>query len=384
MSNNHHRHSSKDEQLLHQHTDPKDVALLSPVAPAPAAPVQSPPASDSTTTDNPKPPRFSSSTLRLNSKQLFLPSPLILRSQPTRDVTKRSSSIDKGGLFVDVFNQKDGKDKIIKMIQYTGRVILWIDAEKYLRKILIPQGTTTKDGKNSRAQLTRLAVLYLLAVKWARAIVPQFSMFRKIMRFGNWMEPIHHFLHVPWASRKLLAGALLSRHTLDAALELYNAAFDDIYLFCKFGLFKDRPALGPWADMHANYSWLAAIFLAMYSEYRNLWTQQSQFTKISEEQELYASSEDDDSPGEADEKMREKQEIVKYQLAVEKFKIVQKRKISVLNFVKLMCDFVFCTIEVLEMHHVNPIIPTGTGLVSGTIGYYKVYHKLHQARVYSK
>lgn len=68
---------------------------------------------------------------------------------------------------------------------------------------------------------------------------PQLSMFRKIMRMGNWMEPLHLLLHsVPvriLRSRNIKAN-ILTHDVLDAVIELYNAIFDDIYLFFKLGL----------------------------------------------------------------------------------------------------------------------------------------------------
>ncbi|VVT58018.1 uncharacterized protein SAPINGB_P005996 [Magnusiomyces paraingens] len=304
---------------------------------------------------------------------IFLPSPLLLPGPAPSRVAKAARATDTMDLFVHVFNTKDGKDKIIKIIQYTFRVVLWADATKLLHKTLL--GSTSSKTTSRKLRLTKAAVLYLLAIKWARTMVPQLSMFRKIMRMGNWMEPLHLLLHsVPvriLRSRNIKAN-ILTHDVLDAVIELYNAIFDDIYLFFKLGLvLKDRPKLGHKADLHANYAWLAAIALAFFGEHSNLWSQARRHTRIAAEQALYQDAET----------LTPVQTQVVSDLALEQYKVAQKRKISLLNSTKLTCDLVFCIIDIFEAN-THPLIATGTGLTSALIGYYKIYHKLLQARLY--
>lgn len=344
----------------------------------------------------------------------MLPSPLVLKSLSPEQSSSSfkpipKNRIDRVDLFIHVFNNKDGKDKIIKIIQYACRVIVWVDMKRYIRDLVLSSGPSGSSrsgspgsGSPKRKTLTQTALIYLIIIKWAKTIIPQFSMFRKIMRFGNWFEPIHNIGHI---STDLISAAktkqcssttstslpsfdsilqtkVYTTHFLNDAIEIYNALFDDIYLFTKFGLFKHNPHLGHWADRHANGAWLAAIFVALFGEYKNLWIQDELYNKLLNKSSSSKSSSSSESSSLIDNNNNNEKQTSNKLNFKEIYIISEKRRLSLLNILKLFCDMTFCTIDLFELEKlVNPIIPTAAGLTSAIVGYYKIYHKLYQAKL---
>lgn len=247
---------------------------------------------------------------------------------------KKISNIDA---FIRIFDTKDGKDKIIKIIQYSLRLVLWSNSHTSLRQYL-----------STHPKHIHLAVFYLTLLKWSTAIVPQFSLFRNILRFGNWMRPL----------RSLTTQQQSHSKCLDEVIDLYNAVFDDLYLFTKIGLLVDiYPRLGKVADRQANYAWMCSIVLGLEREYRKLSalstcsTGHSNVAKTKDSQRADAHSQ------------------------YCQCKECQQRFLSQLNATKLFCDLIFCGLDLAELR-VSPLIPTAAGLVSAIIGYYKIYLKL--------
>lgn len=289
--------------------------------------------------------------------------------------TINAKNIDTIALFVKVLNNKDGKDKIIKIIQYTCRIIVWVDNKKLLSQFLVtpPQKLgadilhPSKDHKGSISSL----IYYLTVIRCAEIIVSNFSMFRKIMRFGNWLEPLHNLCHTNMASYKDSFGNTkhisslehMTKHIAHTPafhdiVELYNSIFDDVYLFYKMGIFGNSRAAkrwGVWSDLQANKAWFVSIIIAGLGSYWQLWDQDEKLKRLKQE------SKD----------VTEEQLKANYK---DMYLVGQARKITLLNLLKLTCDMIFCSIDVWEFE-IDSIVQTGTGVMSALIGYYKVYHK---------
>lgn len=308
--------------------------------------------------------------------------------------------IDNAEMFISIFNEKDGKDKIIKIIQYSMKLVIWADTKKAVREYMLPNSSNTSSapgdskspGKRKLSALTYKAIAYLILVKWSRVLSSQFSMFRKIIRFGNWMEPFHEVYHSFFpkdtsSAKQLglfnrLGATLFTKSFAEHVIELYNAVFDDAYLLAKFGLlkFKNFPQFPEFAESHANYAWITSIFLALGAERTKMWKQWDQYLKIRErEVELLEKrgSMDPEKTNEADLKNLRS-------IAIEKYKISEARRISWLNTLKLLCDMTFCGLELLHLDsRVSPLVPTGAGLGSAFIGFYKIYHGKYQKLLFA-
>lgn len=118
-------------------------------------------------------------------------------------------------------NDKDGKDKSFKIIQYTGRLL----------------SMTYFDGKPKPRQL--------------ESLISQFSQFRKIIRLGNWLAIARHlYLHKKIEILELV--------------DLYTEISDDIYCLGRMGVLSKN--LGHRADFHANIGWFLSVVLQLQAK----------------------------------------------------------------------------------------------------------------------
>lgn len=118
-------------------------------------------------------------------------------------------------------NDKDGKDKSFKIIQYTGRLLLM----------------TYFDGRSKPRQL--------------ESLISQLSQFRKIIRLGNWLTGARHlYLHKDIDILELV--------------ELYTEIFDDIYCLGRMGVLPKE--LGHRADFHANIGWFLSVLIQLQAK----------------------------------------------------------------------------------------------------------------------
>lgn len=290
-------------------------------------------------------------------------------------------SFDSLATFIKIFNTKDGKDKIIKIIQYTFKLIIWADTHTRIRQVAGVRKNIKSSTKGNKTQIYLKTYAYLILLKWAKVFAPQFSTVRQFLRFGNWMEPLYALCEVCKSVKtKGLSNSfdinnynIFQDEFLGNAIELYNAIFDDVYLCTKLGLFKKvYPNLGTFADLQANYAWMGSIVLALGKERAKLWKQQSEYLELSKQEQSILSS--------PSEKTSESDKDRLKQIAVGKYKVSEARKMSLYNSVKLLCDMLFCGLEIVPFgSKVNPVIPTLAGLTSAFIGYYKFYLKEHQA-----
>ncbi|ANB13565.1 Peripheral peroxisomal membrane peroxin [Sugiyamaella lignohabitans] len=231
---------------------------------------------------------------------------------------------------IKVLNDKDGKDKTLKVIQYTGKLILWAGARKPLK--------ATFDS-------------YPIANR-IDPLVSNLSGFRKTIRLGNWLS----------TGRAMIKAGLEEAEWIDF-IDLYTEICDDLYLLAKIGTvsFRDAKVHKRWVeifDREACRGWFLAIIINLYGEYKK---------RLTIERKIQAEVRQKDS---------EKQgTLVDSSTASELSKLHQARWMSQINLAKLLCDFIFCAIDVFEAD-INPVVQIVTGLTSGSIGYYKLYKKM--------
>uniref|UniRef100_A0A060T5L1 ARAD1B05170p n=1 Tax=Blastobotrys adeninivorans TaxID=409370 RepID=A0A060T5L1_BLAAD len=225
-----------------------------------------------------------------------------------------------------VLADKNGKDKSIKLIQYCGKLALW----------------TLKKRQIECPQFTRPC----------SAMVSNFSLFRNIMRLGDWLDACI-------ATEELLAKVSSQKGKLDskdvrklivAMADFWNTINDDIYTTWKMGVHRSK-GMASMAEIQASYGWIIAIVL-------NLLTEWEKYQELKVKMQLATS------------KVQEKQghdQTIKG--------LHNSLHMSRLNMLKLTFDGLFCLIDVFQLD-IDPIFQILTGMGSGIIGYYKVYQKM--------
>lgn len=211
-------------------------------------------------------------------------------------------------VFLTLFAEKGGLDKTIKLIQYTGRLLLW----------------AAKQGWFVRHK--QIMLLWKLAEMETRlnGLVSNFSMFRKIIKLGEWLGPVEDLV--------------TSKHPLTSlsyqaeVMEVINTIGDDIYCLSKIGVVRGK-RLGRNGELMANWGWYGAIFINI------------------------------------------KVGIETYNLAIKggNAEAIWDAKLTLF---KLANDFIFCTIDCLEPEGLSNIYQTVTGLASGSVGFYKLWKKI--------
>lgn len=215
---------------------------------------------------------------------------------------------------IKLLNNKDGKDKSIKIIQYTAKLLIDFGSRKSTRATFACTGLQ----------------------KNLDPLVSNLSTFRKIIRLGNCLTTAREIHKQGWFKAQAID-----------YIDLYNEIFDDLYLLLKIGVIfgvKDTKRNKHWAhiaDREANRAWMAAIVINIYSELykRRIIQSRKRLNKHTKQDEdaLYWSN---------------------------------------VSIFKLLCDFAFCWIDFFDTD-VDSSIPIITGLLSGVCGYCKTWHKLN-------
>ncbi|KAI8902011.1 peroxisomal biogenesis factor 11-domain-containing protein [Globomyces pollinis-pini] len=205
----------------------------------------------------------------------------------------------------------DGRDKLLKVAQYTCKVLLWI----YL---------TSKSENQSKAKL----------------IASHFSLVRKCIRLGHALEPFHECLEISKnPSFKTLQEKLAP---LNCMIGIANDIADDIICLSKLGAIDKS-----WVKKMTPYSdrlWYTSIFFDIHSN-------------LCDTQEHIAAYENARDPE-------------------KKYKAQQKIFMGRVSLIKLLADFVFCSIDVFEMgDRVSDGWQAVTGLTTAVLGTYKLYVK---------
>lgn len=180
---------------------------------------------------------------------------------------------------IQVLNNKDGKDKTIKLIQYSCKLLLHVGV------------------KDDLQIMTRLA--------------SNMSLFRAMMRLGNWLEPSH----------SISKGSKGEDLVVDA-LDVCTAICDDIICLKKMGIVKNKRVTAI-ADQQAAMCWFLAILFNLKNAYR------------------------------------------KYKK--------DPTVINLVSFWKLFCDGMFCAVDVFDIP--SELLSILSGFGSGILSYYKLWVK---------
>ena len=114
----------------------------------------------------------------------------------------------------------EGRDKVVKLLQYTSRLLL-----------LLPSSPT----------------------KRLRPFISQMSMTRKVIKLGHGIFPYV----------ELTKGGLRTFALVRALVEILNDFWDDVYCLSRIGLLRS-PKVQRWSETWANRAWMTGIIMDVY------------------------------------------------------------------------------------------------------------------------
>ncbi|KAJ3304951.1 hypothetical protein HDV03_002181 [Kappamyces sp. JEL0829] len=205
----------------------------------------------------------------------------------------------------------DGRDKVLKCLQYGAKVLLWA--------VLL-----SKSPAQTRA----------------KQLSSHFSLVRKVIRLGHFLEPLNDGLELcKEPGFDTLAQRLAP---LNVVIGIVNDVSDDIICLCKMGVLDK-----PWLERCTPISdrlWYTSIFIDIHANLTDT-------LKLQEKTRL-------ESDAAARKKLEDKVFMARVSLA------------------KLLADYVFCTIDVFHLS-VSDGWQAVSGLVAAVLGTYKLWIK-HQ------
>jgi hypothetical protein len=144
------------------------------------------------------------------------PSPLPPTLSPTKVHLPSRSSPDTLKVFQDAILLTEGRDKVVKLLQYTSRLIVLLSSSPSKR---------------------------------LRPFISQMSMTRKVLKLGHGVFPYSE-----------LTGGVKGIVLLRAIVEIVNDFWDDVYCLSRIGLLKSKRMEG-WSEIWANRAWMMGIIM---------------------------------------------------------------------------------------------------------------------------
>jgi hypothetical protein len=260
-------------------------------------------------------------------------------------------------IYLRFVRQTDGRDKTMKLIQYSLKVLLW-------RAIKSPQ------DKVLRQRLS--------------ALVKAFSTTRKIIRLGHWLEPYEEIIN--WlasmpirskhANQQLAKTASKSMSTIVLAKWLWdgvppvvgflNDLFDDIYCLCRIN------CLPKWMEDPSEIWSLRCWFLGIWLDlYNNTMEQLAVKRKINVQRQIVARLQQDIAEYEHG---RQPLQVAEKTLAV----LYDKQYWLRVSCGKFLGDLGFCTYDLFHWRFSDGW-PALTGLLSGMLSAHKLWVKTASA-----
>ncbi|RKP10917.1 peroxisomal biogenesis factor 11, partial [Thamnocephalis sphaerospora] len=233
-------------------------------------------------------------------------------------------------LYLCFVRQTDGRDKAMKLVQYSLKVLLWLALHR---------------PRDARLR------------KRLSALVSAFSSTRKMIRLTHWVEPLKNL--VEW-----------SASGVPITLGVLNDFFDDVYCLCRikclpkrFEHVSERWSLwcwyiGLWIDLHSNLMDQLRIRAQIRKQTRLL---THATTKQSQTATLTWQMSDDAA---------QCQEEIDAKLATLREKEYWLR----VSGGKLLGDFAFCTYDLFNWSFSDGW-PAMTGLASGVLSSHKLWVK---------
>lgn len=205
----------------------------------------------------------------------------------------------------------DGRDKLLKIAQYSSKVLLW--------KVL----TVPKSAAQAKAKL----------------LVSHLSLARKIIRLAHFLEPLKDGLDL--INEKPDFSSLAAKLApLNVVIGILNDLSDDAICLGKMGMIDSW-----WIEKCTPVSdrlWYMSIFIDLHSNVLDMKKLEVKYLK------------------EEDQKAKEA--------------LKQKLLMARVSFVKLMMDFIFCTVDVFQLK-VSDGVQACAGFFAALLGTYKLYKK---------
>lgn len=270
--------------------------------------------------------------------------------------------------------KSDGRDKIIKCIQYSGKTFLWLSVvlEKYQQAKLkaITTSTTSKTGSGTQKKTAQPAPLtFTLRTK---NVVSTFSTFRKVIRLGHAIDPGVELFEDHWSTVLALIGHQQQKDAVrlsfpqllalfNCVISFINDIVDDMICLSKIGAL-DKKYKGPKWEKASALLWYTTIFIDGRDAFNALMENYNKERKLLSQRKSYINNNDDDKNAKAE---------TDKQLAA----VLAKRSLLYVNVSKLLCDGVFCTVDVFEPKDISDGWQAVSGLISGILGAYKHWVK---------
>ncbi|KAJ3106146.1 hypothetical protein HDU97_006963 [Phlyctochytrium planicorne] len=279
-----------------------------------------------------------------------------------------------------ILTLNDGRDKVLKCVQYGSKAILYLKIVEKLAERATAKGWTllapikNKDGSISPAPMaSRL-----------QSLVSHMSMTRKIVRLAHFLEPIDTLVqfvgdeaqwglllpfltsgphkHATFTERVLAFGTLAG-----ALIGIANDLSDDAICLAKMGVLDK--AWSKTCTPISDQCWFASIFIDVHELLQDFVAQKGKLAKLRKEAALANSSGKTVSPevSAADAKAREELEK----------KIQDKLLMHRVSLAKLAADFIFCTIDVFHLgdRGLDDGWQVFSGLTAAILGTSKLYIK---------
>ena len=203
----------------------------------------------------------------------------------------------------------DGRDKLMKVVQYGSKLLLW--------KIFVSENNVNK----------RLG-----------SLSTQFSITRKILRLGHFMEPFNDSLSI--IKDPVFLDTQQRLAPLNCALSFINDLVDDGICLSKIGVMDKS-----WTQRLTYYSdrlWYSTIFIDIHSNIMGML-------------ELFKKRDD--------EKSMELKNQISYKIFMQQ-----------ISLYKLLADFAFCSVDVFDLQ-VSPGVQHLSGFIAALLGTFKLYVK---------
>lgn len=203
-----------------------------------------------------------------------------LQDLPCNKQLSSANNFERIQHFSEVLETSAGKEKIFKSVQY------------FMKLILVIKSTSPKRNNVNI---------------WLSKFVVHISMFRNINEIGDWIQPGLELIESTKDNKTF------DLKCIRLWTQFWNSIFDDIYCVLKMQASPTKE----WADDIANRFWLINIWLGLYIERLCLIQQQHEYDKL----------------------MGSNSEKPYNEEAARKLK--KKRILSLVNFLKLLCDMMF-------------------------------------------
>ncbi|RIB17683.1 peroxisomal biogenesis factor 11 [Gigaspora rosea] len=214
----------------------------------------------------------------------------------------------------------DGRDKTLKIIQYFGKIILWLQA--------------SKTPKSKYGPTPRL-----------KAMTSQFSTTRKIIRLAHFIEPYSDLCDYCSGARRTSRSSTSYEKfvhylgSINAFLSILNDLFDDLYCLGKIDIIDK--SIAKWAEPKAIKLWFFCICLDIHETFFKIYQIKNKIKKANSE------------------------ESEKYQ---------QKLYWLNISLTKLIMDFLFCGYDFFGLTFSDGV-QAFSGFFAGILSFYKLWDK---------